>query len=442
MKSVSYKSARRNAQRNRLRAALRMPLCALVFLGTLAALAAPAAAQSPSPQNWQEQVRKYCDASNWPAALAVLDHEIASAPQDLDLKAWRARVLTWAGRFAESEHDFREILATEKPGHYDPDHWAGLATACFRQRKIAEALQAMETAVQIDPRRADLHLAYASILQAAGQPDKTQAEREKARSLDPASSSKPKPIRAGRRYDSEFRGGVETDSLSYTIPNQGQSASLITRWTPLWSTNLGGAFYQRSGIFADKFVGSLTFRAPSFAAITAGGAIANDHGVIPKSEAFFDFDRGLTRRDGKFLKGLEFEYGQHWYWYQSARILTLNGAAVLYLPRDWSLTLAATGARSAFSGTGVEWRPSGSTRLGFPLVAWNRATLSGNILFAAGSENFATADQIGRFASQTYGGGLRFDYSPRFYLGFNYSYQKLTQNRTDSYTGVIYAVRF
>jgi len=122
--------------------------------------------------------------------------------------------------------------------------------------------------------------------------------------------------------------------------------------------------------------------------------------------------------------------------------LTLNGAAILYLPREWSLTLGATGARSAFSGTGVEWRPSGSTRLGFPLVAWSTTRLSGSIFFAAGTENFASSDQIGRFASQTYGGGLHFEYASRFYLAFTYSYQKRTQNRTDSYTGFTYGFRF
>jgi len=125
-----------------------------------------------------------------------------------------------------------------------------------------------------------------------------------------------------------------------------------------------------------------------------------------------------------------------------ARLLTLNGVAILYLPRDWSLTFGATGARSAFSGTGVEWRPSGSTRLGFPLGAWSTMRLSGNILFAAGAENFARSDQIGRFASQTYGGGLRFEFSTRMYTAFTYSYQRRTQNRTDSYTGFSYGFRF
>ncbi len=390
--------------------------------------------------DWQAQVRSYTDKSDWPAATRILDAEITRAPQDLDLKAWRARVLTWAARLNEAERGYREILALDRS---DPDNWAGLATVCLREGKIEEALQAFEIAVQIDPNRADLRAAYGRVLRTAGQRIEARAEFEKALSLDPTSAE----ARAGLislrgQPKNEFRGGLENDSLNYTVPNEGQWASLITRWTPLWGTNLGAGFYQRSGIFAGKFVGSLTLHAPSFAAITAGGAIADDNSVIPKSEAFFDFDRGLANRDAKLLKGLELQYGQHWYWYQTARILTFNGAATLYLPREWSLTFGATGARSAFSGAGVEWRPSGSTRLGFPLVAWSTARLSGNIFFAAGTENFASSDQIGSFASQTYGGGLRFEYSSRLYLAFTYSYQKRTQSRTDSYTGFTYGLRF
>jgi tetratricopeptide (TPR) repeat protein len=347
----------------------------------------------------------------------------------LDLKAWRARVLTWAGRLGEAEHDYREILAVDRR---DPDNWVGLATVCLRQEKIEEALRAMQVAVELDPNRADLNAAYARIADAAGQRAKARAEFAKA----------PLPIKTGRRYKNELRAGAENDSLSYTVANQGQGATITTQWTPLWSTNLGGSFYQRSGIFADKFVGSVTLHALSFAAITAGGAVGDDHAVIPKSEAFIDFDRGLSIPDSRILKGLEFEYGQHWYWYQAARILTLNGTAVLYFPRDWSLSFGATGARSAFSGTGVEWRPSGSTRLGFPLVAWSTAALSGNIFFAAGAENFASSDQIGRFSSQTYGGGLRLEFSSRMYATFTYSFQQRTQNRSDSYSGAGYGLRF
>jgi hypothetical protein len=80
--------------------------------------------------------------------------------------------------------------------------------------------------------------------------------------------------------------------------------------------------------------------------------------------------------------------------------------------------------------------------LGFPLLEWSTARLSGNLLFAAGAENFASSDQIGRFSSQTYGGGLRLELSSRMYATFTYSYQKRTQNRTDSYYGAGYGLRF
>src|SRR5258708_27427028 len=47
--------------------------------------------QSQIP-DWQIQVRKYCDAKDWESALRAVDQEISRAPQDTDIRAWRARV--------------------------------------------------------------------------------------------------------------------------------------------------------------------------------------------------------------------------------------------------------------------------------------------------------------------------------------------------------------
>ena len=173
-----------------------------------------------------------------------------------------------------------------------------------------------------------------------------------------------------------------------------------------------------------------------------GGAIGHDNAVIPKSEAFFELDRGWKRGQTNFVRGIEFVYGQHWYWYQSSRILTLSGTTTVYLPREWTVSLGAIGARSAFSGTDAEWRPSGIARLGFPLARWSAQRLSGNLFFAAGTEDFAQIDLIGRFASQTYGGGLRFQINPRQDVTGNASYQKRTQDRTDTSFGFSYAIHF
>jgi hypothetical protein len=142
------------------------------------------------------------------------------------------------------------------------------------------------------------------------------------------------------------------------------------------------------------------------------------------------------------VRAVETVYGQHWYWYRTSRILTLTGTAIVYLPREWTLSLGATGARSVFSGTSAEWRPSGITRLGFPLANWGPKRLSGNVFFAAGTEDFGELDQIGRFASQTYGGGLRFQFTARQDLTGYGSYQKRTENRTDTSFGLNYGIHF
>src|SRR5260370_32594864 len=96
----------------------------LLCLVLLALLAARVAAQERQ-LDWQGQVRKYCDASDWPSAMRVLEQQIARAPRDLDLKAWRARVFTSAGRLAGAQQEYLAIL---KLAPKDPDNSGGLAS--------------------------------------------------------------------------------------------------------------------------------------------------------------------------------------------------------------------------------------------------------------------------------------------------------------------------
>ena len=410
-------------------------LFSLAFL-TLLLEVAPARGQA-SPGDWQGHARQLCEKGDWASALRVVEQEIVHSPNDVDVLSWHARVLAWSGNLAAAEHEYQAILNISAK---DPDIWLGLAGVYTREKKFEKALQALGTAVQLDPQRADLHAARARALRDAGERAQARAEFQKALSFDPGSGEARSGLTSLRREPrSELRLGSETDLLSYTSAYEGSWASLVTHWTPKWATSLAESVYQRGGLIAEKFTGSATARLPTLAALTLGGALAHDNAVIPKSEAFFDLDHGWKIGEVTPVRGVEFVYGQHWYWYQAARILTLNGTSIIYLPRDWSFSLGATGARSSFSGSGVEWRPSGTARLGFPLVV---KSLSGNVFFAAGTENFAAADQIGRFASQTYGGGLRFRFSSRQDLSFVSSYQRRTQNRTDTYLGISYGIRF
>jgi tetratricopeptide (TPR) repeat protein len=405
----------------------------------LVALAVHGLARAQAP-DWQTKVRGYCEKNEWAAALHTLDQQGALSPEDMDVKAWHARVLAWSGRLAEAENEYLEIL---KISQNDPDNWAGLAGVYAREGKKKQALEALDAAVRLDPKRADLHAARAQVLRDQGERGQAQVEFQRALSLDPVSMDARTGLATLRGEPKhELRLGNEIDIFNFADANQDGWASLASRWTPRWSSNVVGSFYGRGGVGAGKFVASVTARLPHGLAATVGGARGHDNGVIPKSEAFFDLDRGWKISENKFLRAVETDYGQHWYWYETARILTLSGSAMFYMPRDWTFTLAGTGARSEFTGTGIEWRPSGMARLGFPLRAWAGRRLSGNTFFAVGAEDFARADQIGRFASQTYGGGLRFQFSSRQDISFASSYQKRTQSRTDTYMGFSYGIRF
>jgi tetratricopeptide (TPR) repeat protein len=396
-------------------------------------------AQQP-PSTWQEEVRKRAEAQDWTTAMSIVDREIARAPQDMDLRAWRARVLLWSGKVAEAEREYHEILIAAPN---DPDNWMALASVYSREGRTQDALQALNRAVELDPKRADLHAARGRALRAADNRTEAKLEFRRALELDPTSKEAELgllSLRTGPRH--EMRVGVNTDLFSFAGPNHLEGMSLTSHWTPLWTTNVSENFYQRAGTDAEIFVASVTGKVPRMGAVTMGGAAAHDNSVIPRNEAFFDYDQGWRLADHTLLRGLEIIYGQHWYWYTTARILTVNEMTLFYLPHDWTWSLGLTGARSHFSGTGAEWRPSGLTRLGFPISTWDERRLQGNVFYAVGTENFAQVDQIGRFSSQTYGGGLRFQLSQRHDVtGFG-AYQKRTQDRTQTSFGFTYGFRF
>jgi tetratricopeptide (TPR) repeat protein len=389
---------------------------------------------------WQEEVRSFADAQNWVAAIAVVDRELSRTPQDMDIRTWRARVLMWSGKLAEAELEYKVIL-TAVP--IDPDNWMALANVYSRESRAQDALQALNRAVELDPKRADLHAARGRALRAVDNRSEAKVEFRLALELDPTSKEAELGLFSLHGEPrQEVRVGVNTDLFNFAGPNNFEGVSFTSHWSPRWKTSVSENFYQRAATDAETFVASVTGKLPKMGALTVGGAAAHDNNVIPKSEAFFDYDQGWRLSGTKLLHGLEITYGQHWYWYTTARIVTINEMTLLYLPHDWTWSLGLTGARSHFSGTGAEWRPSGVTRVGFPISAWDERRLQGNVFFAVGTENFAQVDQIGRFSSQTYGGGLRFQLTDRHDVTGFAAYQKRTQDRTQTSFGFNYGFRF
>jgi len=395
-------------------------------------------AQQPRA-TWQDEVRKFAEGGDWISAQAVVDSEVARSPDDMTVRAWRARVLLWSGKVAEAEAEYDRILALVPN---DPDYWLGISQVYAREGRVQESSQALERAVALDPKRADLRVARATALRRLGAEHQARLELNRALQLDPSNVEGRLVLGSLRdEFRHELRMGVNTDLFSFSDSNQAAGLNLTSRWTPAWTTSLGVSGYRLGGMNAEKFAASLTGKSSRWGALTLGGAGADDHGVVPRQEGFFDYDRGF-KLHGWVLRGLEIVYGQHWFWYSDARILTLRESMIFYLPRDWTWSLGLTGARSQFLGTGAEWRPSGTTRLGFPIASGEQRRLDGNVFFAVGTENFASADQIGQFSSQTYGGGLRFQFTRRQDLTGFAAYQKRTQDRTEWSFGFTYGIRF
>lgn len=414
-------------------------LLATGLIVAFGALAPRLSAQQPAP-DWQAEVRKEVAAHDWNAALRTIDLQLKRFPQDMDIRAWRARVLAWAGRLPEAEKEFDAIVQVVPN---DPDNWMSLGNVYVQEGRLDDALRATTRAVEIDPNRADLHEARARVLHALGDLREARWEFQRAADLDPKDMDARAELASLRgEAKHELRIGNDNDLFNFTSGNQGEWLSLVSRWSPHWTTSTAGNFYQIAGTPAGKFVGSVTGSMPHWGALTVGGAVGHDNTVIPKSEAFFEGDHGWRVSEDGVLRGVELTYGQHWYWYSTARILTLNENTIVYLPNDWTWSLGLTGARSHFSETGVDWKPSGLSRLAFPIRSWGVRRLSGNVFFAVGTEDFAQVNQIGSFSSQTYGGGLRFQITARQDVTGYAGFQQRTQDRTDTSFGWSYGIRF
>src|SRR6266446_8787454 len=222
----------------------------VVFLLALTLLAVHAAAQD-QPPDWQAQVRKYCDAKDWPSAMRMLEQEIVRAPDDLDLKAWRARVLAWSGKLAEAQQEYLAIL---KISANDPDNWAGLASVYAREGKTAEALRAFAIAVQLDPQRGDLRAARARALRDAGRRTEARDEFHEALSLDPKNSDARAGLISLRALPTqELRFGNETDLFNFASANRDEWVSWNSRWSPHWNTSIAASSYQRGGVTPEEF---------------------------------------------------------------------------------------------------------------------------------------------------------------------------------------------
>jgi tetratricopeptide (TPR) repeat protein len=406
----------------------------VIFAGLFLLHAVPMRAQQTT--DWMMSLRKEVDAHHLAAALEIADQRLAIAPDDTDARGWRARTLAWLGNFQEAELEFRGVLSVTPN---DPDVLSGLANVLVREQQQEEGLLLLNQAIAIDSDRADILDQRGSLLIALGR-------RSEARSDFLAALSKNTNDQTARAaLDSlapqprhELHFGSDTDAFNYTHAANAETLEMTSHWDPRWTTSFAGIFYQRFGANAAKFSGSISRRFRRTDSLTIGGAVARDQGVIPRGEAFVQYGHGFRLSETYFFRGLETDFQSHWFWYRDARVLGLTSTAIFYVPRHATFSIAVTQARSSFSTTGPDWSPSGIARIGVPLGS----RFTPNVFFAVGTEDFAQADQIGRFSARTIGGGGKYRLSHNQEISIYVARQNRSQGRPQTSFGVNYGIFF
>ena len=385
--------------------------------------------------NWKRDVQQKVNAKEFRSAQQIVEKRIAESFLDLEAHGWRARLLAWVGQWSEAESEYR-FVRQRAPN--DSDILIGLSDVLFWQEKWHDALQVLDDARALQPANVEILIRRARVLSSLRETREARAQLRQVVRLDP-SNLQAKAALDGIAESTihELRFGADIETLDYTDAAETYAVSLGSRWTKRWSTFFCSTFYNRFGETASKFSASTAYRFTAKDWITIGSATANDNGVVPRNEAFFEYGHAFRFHNTRF-RGLESSYQQHWLWFKDAHVLTLNSTQLVYLPRDWTWTLSGTAARSTFSGTGSEWRPAGLTKLGFPL----HRRLTANTFFAVGSENFALVDQIGSFSARTYGGGTRFRFSASQDISGYIARQDRSKGRTQTSYGVSYGIRF
>ena len=385
--------------------------------------------------DWQSQVRRNVESQHIDAALVVVDHRLADAPEDWEAHGWRARLLSWKGRWSEGEAEYRLVL--DKVSN-DTEILTGLSDVLLWQKRYTEALQSLDQARKLSPSDPEILSRRARVLALLGRTPEARSEYQQTLLFDSQNSAAKTGLDGLREnVKHELRVGEDADIFNYADSGQTQGVSLSSRWNQRWSTVFGISTYQRFGQDAVKFLASTAFHFTTRDWLTIGTALANSQNVVPTNEAFFEYGHAF-RIENRWFHGLESSYNQHWFWYQGAHVLTLNTSQIIYLPHGWTWSLNVTGARTGFVGTPVDWTPSGWTKLGFPL----QRRVTGNIFFGVGSENFAQIDQIGRFSAHTFGGGLRYQFTARQDITGYVARQYRNQGQIDTSFGLNYGIRF
>lgn len=401
--------------------------------------------------DWIAEVRERVAAHDLGNAQKIVEARLTAAPSDAEALAWRAQLLSWIGKRTQAEANYRRAIEISPR---DADILLGLARLLAQEGRNTEALALLNSVVQVPPARPDVLSQRGRVLSAIGRNKEARADFLRARALEPANISPAddeasaglrslEAIASSQRFPRfELDFGNETDTFNYVSAANTQTVTAVAKPNTRWIVSVEADSYQRFGSLAQKAVGAATLRLDHSNSFTIAGGGGNADGIIPRTETYFEYGHGFSISEAKPLRGIESSYNQHWLWYSGAHVLVLTGMCAADFAGDVRWTISANGARSGFAGTPVAWEPSGYSKLEFPFRHVSGARLLVNAMFAVGTENFGELDQVGAFASRTFGGGAHVGITSRQYVNLYLAKQLRNGGDTETMYGASYGVRF
>jgi hypothetical protein len=180
--------------------------------------------------------------------------------------------------------------------------------------------------------------------------------------------------------------------------------------------------------------------------LTAGGSLNSHTSTTTEWSGSFEAGRTLYQSDRgrsshlSAIRALETNLSltDRGYGFSPAvNVLLVSPSAIIYFPRDWTLTLRAGAIRETI-GSASTWTPSGGAKLNVPLT--RRLSVSPGVAFDSELSNVL---QINNVSSREFGGGARYWLTratsvSAYYFRVLYGANHLA---SDSY-GVSYVIRF
>lgn len=403
--------------------------CALLLLLASFPGQALAADREEALARAQEQV----EAGDYDSALEIFRQLAAADPQDLEARIWIARLESWQGNYELAERLYREVLQIA-PGNLEAE--LGLVDVLSWQGRYREAEERLEGLEAADPRNVTILLRQAKLARWQGRRKEARDGYQKVLEVDPGNPEAEEALEA-IRLETRYRlaTGYFLEEFDFVGNANGQFVEflyhdldrvwLLGRFTFQNKFDQNNTRYTLGGTY--RFFSRTWVRAQVSLAPSGDTVVANQDYTL-------EVTQGLR-------PPISVGAGYRFLDFQAADVHVVT-ALVNWDPRpDLHLFVRYTPARTTFTGGGGSvWNQNGWARL-----VWDvNRTFSPYLLFAVGSESFTglSADELGRFAAQTWGAGVEVRVTKL--QGFSVGYYRQNRTRDNRQQGfsLSYFIRF